>query len=305
LFDSLLLGEAQYKRADAALSKLPDTRPVSVIQSELDATLKDSRLNDCQGWLENSRLRATCVERVEPRRKELANAVERKRLTDELASTSRALSSFNVAKPANADAESLGRYLAALGIAVARERLADLVNLLTVASVELAGGIALALGAGSAERSMAKYTHSSPNGSTKKRANGSPNDCRFPSRTVSRNAYTHGSPNYPQRSQQNKATQNNGSDSKSSNSSAKTAPNVRQNPSTKEDALANLLTDLALGRTFASRDELADRFGRSKSTISEWLKDWTSEGLIPKRRKRGRCKAVGSLSFALRPLSSY
>jgi hypothetical protein len=33
--------DAQYKRADAALAKLPETRPAAVNQSELDALLKD------------------------------------------------------------------------------------------------------------------------------------------------------------------------------------------------------------------------------------------------------------------------
>jgi hypothetical protein len=138
--------EAQYKRADAAIAKLPATRPTAVVQAELDAVLRDPRLNGCYGWLENSRLRAVCVERVEPLRTELANATERKRLTGELATTSEALGSLTVAKPANADADSLGRYLEALGVNISRDRLTDLLNLLTVASVELAGGIALALG---------------------------------------------------------------------------------------------------------------------------------------------------------------
>jgi hypothetical protein len=49
-----------------------------------------------------------------------------------------------------------------------------------------------------------------------------------------------------------------------------------------------------VGRGFSSQDEPAARFGRWKSTLSEWLKEWTNEGLIPKRRKRERCKAVGA-----------
>jgi hypothetical protein len=48
--------EAQYKRADMTLDRLPEARPVAVIQAELDAILTDGRLNDCQGWLESSRL---------------------------------------------------------------------------------------------------------------------------------------------------------------------------------------------------------------------------------------------------------
>jgi len=60
----------------------------------------------------------------------------------------------------------------------------------------------------------------------------------------------------------------------------------------KDAALQAVLTDLALGRRFASQDELAARFGRSKSTVSEWLRDWTREGLIPERRAAGRCKVL-------------
>jgi hypothetical protein len=137
--------ESQYRRADAALTKLPEARPTAAIRAEIDAALKDPRLNDCHGWLQSTRLRAVCVEKVEPLRAELANAEERQRLTSELATTSEALSALTVGKPANADAESLGRYLAAFGIGATSDRLADILNLLTVASVELAGGIAFAL----------------------------------------------------------------------------------------------------------------------------------------------------------------
>jgi hypothetical protein len=135
--------ESAYMRADAALSKLTATRPVAVIEAELNAKLKDPRLNNCTGWLESSRLRAVCVEYVEPLRKELGDANERQRLNGELATASEALVNLAVGIPANADADSLGRYLGALGIEVSRDRLADLLNLLTVASVGLAGGIAL------------------------------------------------------------------------------------------------------------------------------------------------------------------
>lgn len=62
----------------------------------------------------------------------------------------------------------------------------------------------------------------------------------------------------------------------------------------KDDALAELVTQLALGRTFGSQDELAGRWGRSKSTVSDWLREWESAGLIPARRTAGRCKALSS-----------
>ncbi len=62
----------------------------------------------------------------------------------------------------------------------------------------------------------------------------------------------------------------------------------------KQQVLEALLTDLALGRGFGSQDELAQRFGRRKSTISDWLRQWEREKLIPVRRPRGRCKALGA-----------
>src|SRR5262249_50828062 len=137
--------EAAYRRAEAALGKLPETRPVAVVQTELDAKLRDPRLNNCSGWLESSRLRAVCIG-VEPVRKELANSQERQRLMGELASTSEALGNLSIGRPANSDTASLVRYLAALGFDIGADRSADLLNLLTVVSVELAGGLALALG---------------------------------------------------------------------------------------------------------------------------------------------------------------
>jgi hypothetical protein len=276
--------EVAYKRADAALGRLPETRPVAVIQSELDAILKDMRLNDCQGWLENSRLRATCVERVEPRRKELANAQERKRLTDELASTSRALSSLTLPRPANADADSLGRYLEALGVNIPRDQLADSLNLLTVASVELAGGIALALGN--------RPTNNPAKHPTGKWLNIRPKGRVISHRTIQRNQSAECPPDYQQKSQQRSQTQNDRPNIKSPDRPEQIRPDNSTNPASKEDALASLLTDLALGRTFGSQEELAARFGRPRSTVSDWVREWQKSGLIPKRRKRGRNKAT-------------
>ncbi len=60
----------------------------------------------------------------------------------------------------------------------------------------------------------------------------------------------------------------------------------------KQAVLNALLTDLALGRRFGSQDELAQRFGRRKSTISDWLREWEEAGLIPVRQTRGRCKVI-------------
>lgn len=63
---------------------------------------------------------------------------------------------------------------------------------------------------------------------------------------------------------------------------------------TKEEAAADLVTRLALGERFGSQDELRERYGVAKSTMSEWLTDWTSEGIIPARTVQGRCKALAN-----------
>jgi hypothetical protein len=150
--------EATYKRAEVALAKLPQTRPAAVVQAEVDAKLKNPRLNGCEGWLENSRLRAICIDEVQPLQRELANPTERQRLSRELDATSDALKSLSVGKPANSDAISLGRYLSALGVTVDSERLADLINLLTVAGVELVGGICFAVGSARPAESHGRKT---------------------------------------------------------------------------------------------------------------------------------------------------
>jgi len=61
---------------------------------------------------------------------------------------------------------------------------------------------------------------------------------------------------------------------------------------TKEEAAADLVTRLALGERFGSQNELCERYGRSKSTVSDWLSDWEANGLIPARSQSGRCKQI-------------
>jgi hypothetical protein len=80
--------------------------------------------------------------------------------------------------------------------------------------------------------------------------------------------------------------------SQPSKRSAEPSNGAQRRPSTRDEALAALLTDLALGRGFSSQEELAERFNKPKSTISVWLKDWTKQGLIPERSVRGRCKSI-------------
>jgi hypothetical protein len=83
---------------------------------------------------------------------------------------------------------------------------------------------------------------------------------------------------------------------RSASSSAERSPNrgagskVRR--FTKEEATADLVTRLALGERFGSQDELRERYGVVKSTMSDWLKDWEADGLIPGRLQTGRRKAL-------------
>ena len=67
-------------------------------------------------------------------------------------------------------------------------------------------------------------------------------------------------------------------------------PKVRRY--TKDEAAADLVTRLALGERFGSQDELKERYGVAKSTMSDWLGDWERSGLVPARTPMGRCKAL-------------
>lgn len=59
-------------------------------------------------------------------------------------------------------------------------------------------------------------------------------------------------------------------------------------------ALDDLLRMLDRGDTIPSQKALAERWNRPKQTVSDWLKEWEGDGLIPKRRTVGRSKALQS-----------
>ena len=63
----------------------------------------------------------------------------------------------------------------------------------------------------------------------------------------------------------------------------------------KDEAAADLVTRLALGERFGSQDELCERYGRSKSTMSDWLSEWEGNGLIPARLQTGRRKSLAKV----------
>ena len=60
----------------------------------------------------------------------------------------------------------------------------------------------------------------------------------------------------------------------------------------KEEALEDLKALLGSGMSIASQEELARRWKRSSSTVSEWITGWETIGVIPARRATGRCKQI-------------
>ena len=61
----------------------------------------------------------------------------------------------------------------------------------------------------------------------------------------------------------------------------------------RSEALADLRSMLKGGLSVPSQQALADRWGRPKQTVSDWLRDWEASGRIPRRTVSGRAKAVG------------
>lgn len=60
----------------------------------------------------------------------------------------------------------------------------------------------------------------------------------------------------------------------------------------KDEVLQHVLTELALGRTIPSQDALVGLSGIRKQRVSEWVREWEADGLIPRRRTVGRCKVL-------------
>jgi len=75
---------------------------------------------------------------------------------------------------------------------------------------------------------------------------------------------------------------------------------VRPNPDgprptsglSKGELLEHVLTELALGRTVPSQQALAGLSGARKQRVSDWVREWEADGLIPARTVRGRCKSL-------------
>lgn len=62
----------------------------------------------------------------------------------------------------------------------------------------------------------------------------------------------------------------------------------------KEEALRDLQALLSQGGVIASQENLSVRWGRPKSTVSDWLFSWEAIGAVPTRQMAGRCKLISA-----------
>ncbi len=60
----------------------------------------------------------------------------------------------------------------------------------------------------------------------------------------------------------------------------------------KQDVLDYVLAELDSGRTVPSQQALSGLSGVRKQRVSEWVREWEADGLIPARTQRGRCKSL-------------
>jgi hypothetical protein len=60
----------------------------------------------------------------------------------------------------------------------------------------------------------------------------------------------------------------------------------------KQEAEADLLFQLALGKSIPSQTFLKERWRVDKGTVSKWLADWDRRELIPERKRIGHCKVI-------------
>jgi hypothetical protein len=58
----------------------------------------------------------------------------------------------------------------------------------------------------------------------------------------------------------------------------------------KEQALSDILQRLTAGETIPSQDSLASDWGRSKQTVSDWMREWRRIGVVPAPVRIGKFK---------------
>lgn len=130
--------QADYDRATAALKALGATRPADAVEADIAGL--DMTGVDCS----TGRYPTKCG-KLAKLKAERANAVEAARLSAQIKAASTKLDGTEPPKPANADAAAIAKYLAAVGVTVTAERVADVLTLLATLVVEVGPGLCLAL----------------------------------------------------------------------------------------------------------------------------------------------------------------
>lgn len=119
-------------------------RPSESIQAELNALLTDKRLNNCQGWLANVRLREICIDQVSPLQAEFAKAERREKLEAELNGITKEGDAVQVGS-SDPGSIALATYLGALGITVRIDVVSQWLVLVPVLALELGSAFAVVL----------------------------------------------------------------------------------------------------------------------------------------------------------------
>lgn len=83
------------------------------------------------------------------------------------------------------------------------------------------------------------------------------------------------------------------------NHSVRQAPTVRPNrpnpaprSTVRDAALAELIERLDRGEAIPSQQALAEAWGRSEGTVSDWLSAWRKAGFIPSPVREGKCNVL-------------
>lgn len=70
-------------------------------------------------------------------------------------------------------------------------------------------------------------------------------------------------------------------------------PGGNGQPKSKAEALADLKMLLKVGQSVPSQDWLRERWQlQSKGTVSKWVTEWETDGLIPTRTRAGKCNTI-------------
>jgi hypothetical protein len=73
---------------------------------------------------------------------------------------------------------------------------------------------------------------------------------------------------------------------------ARTVQTKARKSTARDDALADLIERLEAGETIPSQETLANAWGRSEGTVSDWISGWRRAGLIPHPVREGRCNVI-------------